>query len=113
MLIRINEHYAVDATSIVSIRFHEAARPSQGVIGNSLVLHVKGEGRVLRDLMHVPGKSAHEVFKNLVSTINTALASQGVEVPDHGLIGDALCKGHITQDEGYVGHHHSDFDPGA
>ena len=44
--------------SIVSIRFHEAARPSQGVIGNSLVLHVKGEGRVLRDLMHVPGKSA-------------------------------------------------------
>lgn len=75
MLVQINEHYAVDAASIVSIHFHEAARPSHGVIGDSLVLHVQGAVPVLCDLMHVPGKSAHEVFIDLVSTINKVRGS--------------------------------------
>ena len=114
MLIRINEHYAVEVTSIVSIRFHAAARPSHGVIGDSVVLHVHGEGQVMCDLMRVPGKSAHEACKDLVSAINTARVSRGLEAPSQGLTATPLAA-FVTQDEdyGYDGCHHSDFDPGA
>ena len=111
MLIQINEHYAVDTTSIVSIRLHEAARPSHGVIGNSLVLHVQGEGRVLCELMRVHGKSAQEVFSDLVSTINKVTEPHGARLPDRGLTGDRRLVS--PDDYGYDACHHSDFDPGA
>ena len=111
MLVQINEHYAVDAASIVSIRFHEAARPSHGVIGNSLVLHVQGAVPVLCDLMHVPGKSAHEVFIDLVSTINKVTEPQGARLPDRELTCDRRLVS--PDDYGYDACHHGDFDPGA
>jgi len=98
MLIQINEHYAIAAASIVSIRLHEAARPSHGVIGNSLVLHVQG-------------KSAQEIFSDLVSTINKVTEPQGARLPDRGLTGDRRLVS--PDDYGYDACHHGDFDPGA